>query len=47
MRLDKAADLVGADRRLLVSRVSTSVQGERSASCNLPWLLEQVAELPV
>jgi predicted AAA+ superfamily ATPase len=41
MRLEKAADLVSADRRLLVSQVTTSVQGERTASCNLPWLLEQ------
>ncbi|HEU4580978.1 MAG TPA: ATP-binding protein [Polyangiaceae bacterium] len=43
MRLDKAADLVSADRRLLVSQVATSVQGERTASCNLPWLLEQAS----
>ncbi len=45
MRLDKVADLVQADRRLLVSQVTTSVQGERTSSCNLPWLLEQVAQL--
>lgn len=46
MRLEKVADRVQVDRRFLVSQVATSVQGERTASCNLPWLLEQIGQLP-
>jgi hypothetical protein len=42
MRLEKAAALVGADQRVLVSQVATSVQGEGTASCNLAWLLERL-----
>jgi uncharacterized protein len=45
MRLEKAAALVGADQRVLVSQVATSVQGERTVSCNLSWLLERVGRL--
>jgi hypothetical protein len=45
MRLEQAAALVGVDQRFLVSQVATSVQGERTASCNLPWLLERVGQL--
>jgi uncharacterized protein len=44
LRLETAAALVGADQRLLVSQVATSVQGHGTASCNLPWLLERLVE---
>lgn len=41
-RLEKAADMIGAQKRILVSRVAqTTVAGDR-ISCSLPWLLEYV-----
>jgi len=45
-RLNKAADLIGADRRFLVSRTPEVVEGDRQASCHLPWLIERLAEGP-
>lgn len=45
LRLEKTAKLVAADQRFLVSQVATSVQGESTASCNLQWLMERVAQL--
>ena len=41
-RLDKAADLIGATRRYLVSKTKRTVGGIKRASCNLPWLLEKL-----
>lgn len=41
-RLERAADLVGADRRFLVSRTSRSNGNARRASCNLAWLLDHL-----
>jgi hypothetical protein len=38
-RLEKSADLVGADLRILVSQVRQTVRSGRSISCDLPWLL--------
>jgi hypothetical protein len=38
--LDATADLIHADKRILVSQVRQSVEGKRQVSCNLPWLLE-------
>jgi uncharacterized protein len=43
-RLNRAADMVGANRRLLVSQVSTITEGKNGASCNLPWLLDRLEE---
>jgi predicted AAA+ superfamily ATPase len=42
-RLDKAADMIEANRRYLVSKTKTSFGGTERASCNLPWLLERLA----
>lgn len=43
-RLNRAADLVHAEKRFLVSQVSDSVGAGDAFSCNLPWLLEYVKE---
>jgi uncharacterized protein len=39
-RLDKAADLIDADKRVLVSRTAEAITNGRRVSCNLPWFLE-------
>ena len=39
-RLNKAADLIGASRRFLVSKTSKTAGEGNRVSCNLPWLLE-------
>jgi hypothetical protein len=39
-RLNTAADLIKADRRILVSRTTEIISEGRHASCNLPWLLQ-------
>ena len=41
-RLDKTADMIGANRRFLVSKTQRTTGGPKRASCNLPWLLEQL-----
>jgi len=41
-RLNKAADMIGADKRILVSRVKRTAKGRAQVSCNLPWLLEHL-----
>ena len=46
-RLDRVADLIAAERRFLVSQTRTPAGDERRASCNLEWLLEKIAQLPV
>lgn len=38
-RLNKAADLIGADRRVLISRTAESHSKGGQASCNLAWFL--------
>jgi len=41
-RLEAAADMIGAERRILVSQVQRSqIAGDR-ISCNLPWLLRDI-----
>jgi predicted AAA+ superfamily ATPase len=40
-RLDKASDLIGATRRMLVSKTPLSTGDAVRASCNLPGLLER------
>lgn len=42
-RLEKTADLIGANRRFLVSQTTQVIEGERTVSCSLPWLLERVS----
>ena len=41
-RLDKAAELIGASRRYLVSRTSRTSGDESRASCNLAWLVARL-----
>jgi predicted AAA+ superfamily ATPase len=41
-RLDKAADMIGASRRYLVSKTKRTTGGVERASCNLRWLLEHL-----
>ena len=38
--LASAADLIGADRRFLVSQTEGTIESDNTVSCNLPWLLE-------
>jgi hypothetical protein len=44
-RLDALADWVDARRRILISRVSVPTESGRRISCDLPWLLENLARL--
>jgi predicted AAA+ superfamily ATPase len=44
-RLHKAADLIGADQRILVTRTRRIVSGPRDVSCSLPWLVRHIARL--
>jgi predicted AAA+ superfamily ATPase len=44
-RLDKAADLIGADTRILVSQTIKPTASHRRISCNLAWLLAHLAKL--
>jgi hypothetical protein len=41
-RLDKAADLIDADYRVLVSNTSKAAMGPRNLICNLPDLMERI-----
>jgi hypothetical protein len=41
-RLDLAADMVGADRRLLISQTAQVIDEESRVSCNLEWILDTV-----
>ncbi len=41
-RLNRAADLVGAGKRVLISRTPRSVASAREVSCSLPWFLRRV-----
>jgi predicted AAA+ superfamily ATPase len=43
-RLDKAADMIGASRRYLVTKTKRTTGGANRASCNLGWLLKQLRE---
>lgn len=43
-RLDKAADLIGATRRFLVSQTTRPAGSAERASCNLSWLLERLVQ---
>lgn len=41
-RLNKAADLIGAERRVLISQTRQAVASEREVSCSLPWLIRHL-----
>jgi len=41
-RLNKTADLIGADQRVLLSRTNQSVQNANTLSCDLPFLLKHL-----
>ncbi len=41
-RLDKTADMIDAARRFLVSQTPRVIEGPRTASCNLAWLLDRL-----
>lgn len=41
-RLNQAADLIGAHKRILISRTPRSVASEREISCSLPWFVRHV-----
>jgi predicted AAA+ superfamily ATPase len=43
-RLDRAAGLVGASRRYLVSKAARTAGDERRAACTLPWLLKRLGD---
>lgn len=43
-RLDQAADEIRAKRRFLVSQTNEIVEGKKTVSCNLPWLLTNIRE---
>ena len=45
-RLNAAADLIGAGKRILISRTSRSVASDREVSCSLPWFLRHVLSAP-
>ena len=45
--LNKAADLIDASKRILVSQVPQSTDSGRLVSCNLPWLLEYLEEIAI
>ena len=45
-RLNQAADLIGAQKRILISRTPHSVASEREISCSLPWFIRHVDTRP-
>lgn len=45
-RLDELADLVAADRRMLVTQTAKVIDGGRRVSANLPWLIQQFSAAP-
>lgn len=44
-RLNRHADLIKADKRILISRTRTCASNGRQVSCNLPWLARAVRAL--
>ena len=43
-RLNKTADFIGADQRVLVSRVTQPIENTNTLSCDLPFLLNRLHE---
>ena len=45
-RLNRAADMIGADRRFLISQTEQNVDEGNQVSCNLEWMLEKLERTP-
>ncbi|MCE9557117.1 MAG: ATP-binding protein [Planctomycetes bacterium] len=45
-RLDRAADEIRAQKRILVSQARDVIEGNNQISCNLPWLLMHLKQRP-
>jgi hypothetical protein len=43
-RLDRIADLVGANRRWLITQTQTPIGDERRAVADLGWAVERIRE---
>jgi predicted AAA+ superfamily ATPase len=41
-RLNQVADLISADRRVLISQTTQTITGGQAISCNLPWFARRV-----
>lgn len=41
-RLDRAAEMIGADRRFLITKTKQPAGGDRRASCDWKGLMERV-----
>ena len=41
-RLNKAADIIKADKRIMLSRTSQNVDGGKVVSCNLDWFIQHL-----
>lgn len=46
-RLNRAADLIDADTRVLISQTRRAIRTGRQVSCSLPWLLRRAFVGPV
>jgi hypothetical protein len=44
-KLSTLADVIAAQRRILLSRSSESIESSKELVCNLPWLLENMKRL--
>ena len=40
---DKVADMIEADRRILVSRTNRVVESDDTISCNLDWVINKLS----
>jgi hypothetical protein len=45
-RLQAAADLIGAEKRILISQTRHSVANDRDVSCSLPWFARNMPTAP-
>jgi hypothetical protein len=45
-RFNKAADIIDADKRILVSRTAENTDGGKVVSCNLDWFINHLTNLP-
>jgi len=45
-RLNAVADLIHADKRILISRAGRSFANEKEVSCSLPWFVRNVDTSP-
>ena len=44
-RLNKVADMIGAQKRILVSQVGQPSDNGTMVSCSLPWLIENLGHV--